>query len=213
LALEKQQEIETERLRITQDLHDDLGSSLARFRMRLELAMEKPGPLDKGLAQELRNFAKDASTKMREIIWYLNPETCSYQAFCDYLSFLVTDYLKGSEISIRLKIVDSSSAIVIGSTMKRLWVNMIKSLLSNVVQYSKASTVEFELREIDQQWVEMKLIDNGIGFDTSYSGARLDSTGLRSIQSRVASLNGEFRIESQMGKGSSVTIKMPISAP
>ena len=32
LALEKQQEIETERLRITQDLHDDLGSSLARFR-------------------------------------------------------------------------------------------------------------------------------------------------------------------------------------
>ena len=37
LALEKQQEIEKERLRITQDLHDDLGSSLARFRMRLDL--------------------------------------------------------------------------------------------------------------------------------------------------------------------------------
>ncbi len=213
LALEKQQEIEKERLRITQDLHDDLGSSLARFRMRLELAMEKPGPLDKGLAQELSNFAKDASTKMREIIWYLNPETCSYQAFCDYLSFLVTDYLKGSEVSVRLKITDSNAMIVIGSTMKRLWVNIIKNLLSNVVQYSKASAIEFELREINQEWVEIKLIDNGIGFDTSYSSARPDSTGLKSIQSRVTSLNGEFRIESLRGKGTSVTIKMPISDP
>ena len=150
---------------------------------------------------------------MREIIWYLNPETCTYHAFCDYLSFLVTDYLKGSEISVRLNIIDSATPIVIGSTMKRLWVNMIKSLLSNVVQHSKASAIEFELREFDQKWIEMKLIDNGIGFDTSYLSARPDSTGLRSIQSRVTSLNGAFKIESQRGKGSSVTIKMPITDP
>jgi signal transduction histidine kinase len=150
---------------------------------------------------------------MREIIWYLNPETCTYQAFCDYLSFLVTDYLKGSEISVRLKLNDSNATIVIGSTMKRLWVNMVKSLLSNVVQYSKASAIEFELREINQQWIEMKLIDNGIGFDTSDAITRPDSTGLRSIQSRVTSLNGEFEIESHRGEGASVTIKMPIRDP
>jgi signal transduction histidine kinase len=59
----------------------------------------------------------------------------------------------------------------------------------------------------------MKLIDNGIGFDTSDAITRPDSTGLRSIQSRVTSLNGEFEIESHRGEGASVTIKMPIRDP
>lgn len=208
---EKERGIQLERMRIAQHMHDDLGASLAKISLQVGMALEDPKRINLSLARDINGFTKDAAKKMREIIWYLNPESCAYNSFCDYVSSMVVDYFNGSNVEVNLKIQDSDSHFIIGYTFKRDWINILKSLMANVIQHSKATRVEFQFGKLDDNWIEARVKDNGIGFDPSEK-SRPDSTGLRSIQNRMRQRNGEVQIESKPGNGACVVIRIPFDS-
>lgn len=212
LILEKNREIEEERTRITQHMHDDIGSTLARLRMRLEMAKSFQAEPDPQLLSDLTSLAQESSKKMRQLIWCSRTDTCSFNDLADYLSNIITEFFQSTPINVQLNIKDSESDIQLGSSAKREWSLILQNLAANVLQHSKADKLQFNLREINGEWIEMMLIDNGIGLPPN-AMSKAGSTGLKSIQSRIESQDGQFEIESGSGSnnGVSVIIRMRIA--
>ena len=80
--------------------------------------------------------------------------------------------------------------------------------VNNIIKHSEASKVQFHLIRYNSS-VCLKIADNGIGFDPSV--LQKNSFGLQSIKERVESLAGSFNIVSELGKGSTIEIHLPLS--
>jgi signal transduction histidine kinase len=85
---------------------------------------------------------------------------------------------------------------------------ILQESLTNVIRHAKATHVIIELYQEDHRLV-MKITDNGIGIypETRKSA---NSFGLVGVEERIHALNGEFIITSAPGKGTTLTIYIPL---
>ena len=58
--------------------------------------------------------------------------------------------------------------------------------------------------------MDITIKDDGQGFDPHIALVKRDSSGLRGMRERTGLLDGNFRIESQSGKGTRISIKLPL---
>ncbi len=210
MAAQNNLAIQAERTRITQHIHDDLGSTLARLNMRLEMAKSFQAEPDLELLSDLTGLTQESSKKMRELIWCTKPESCTFNDLADFLSYLVTEFFKKTPVQVHINVQDSEIPLQLGSSAKRDWALMTQNLLSNVLQHSKATKIEFQLREIEGTRIKMNLSDNGVGMSPE-AFQKTGSTGLKSIQSRVEQQGGKFILNPKSpGGGVQVSIEIPI---
>jgi signal transduction histidine kinase len=84
-------------------------------------------------------------------------------------------------------------------------------LLVDIVKHSGASHVLVTV-ERDDHTISIKAKDNGKGFDAKGAGLATANRGfgLFSIRERLKAYNGSLHIESQKGKGTTVSIRLPV---
>ena len=86
---------------------------------------------------------------------------------------------------------------------------VIQEATTNVLRHSKAEKLEISLVK-SENVVDIKIHDNGIGFDTeSESTRKSTSLGLRGMEERVALIGGTFSIESSPDSGTIITASIP----
>jgi signal transduction histidine kinase len=79
--------------------------------------------------------------------------------------------------------------------------------LNNIVRHGLASEVEFRLAVVDNI-LEIAITDNGKGFDPSTARP---GSGLKNLSTRLTNHGGACHVESALGKGTKVTIRLPLS--
>jgi signal transduction histidine kinase len=84
-----------------------------------------------------------------------------------------------------------------------------QELLNNALKHGKASEVHVQLIE-HQKSVMLMVEDDGVGFEDNHS-MNENGFGLKNIETRVKTLNGCFFIDSHTGKGTSVTVEIPLN--
>jgi signal transduction histidine kinase len=86
----------------------------------------------------------------------------------------------------------------------------VRELLVNVVKHGKTSDAWVSVDELPG-WVELNVVDEGCGFDPAgqASGSGESGFGLFSIRERLPHLGGEFELESSLGRGTHVTLRVP----
>lgn len=72
----------------------------------------------------------------------------------------------------------------------------------NCIKHAKASKIDVELT-FDNQYFELKISDNGIGFDMKDPNFK-KGVGISSMQERAELLKGQIMIDTQMGKGTKI---------
>ena len=77
----------------------------------------------------------------------------------------------------------------------------------NINKYAQATQIEVFFKQ-NNEFIELKIQDNGQGFDVR---KKKKGIGLKNIQSRVTSLDGKVEIDSKIGIGTSLIIKIPKS--
>ena len=82
-----------------------------------------------------------------------------------------------------------------------------REVVSNVVRHAAAAKASLSLR-LEGDALHQVVRDDGVGFDRSAVGP--DAVGLRIIEQRVADLDGSVVVESQPGRGTTVTAKLPL---
>ena len=189
---------EQERKRIAEDLHDELGSSLAALKLRV---------LKTNLAdQEMKNILEvvdKASADTRSISHNLMPpefrETKLQQLLSAYYSQL------NNESDIHFTFLNSGENGRFSKDDELVIYRIIMEITQNIHKHSNASEATIQLIYFDTK-LEIMCEDNGRGFLTDTKVG----IGLKNIHSRVQYLNGKIRIDSSP-MGTTIMIEIPFS--
>lgn len=196
--------IEQERQRIAQDLHDGLGVLLSTIKMKISIENETEQSQSK--LKDIMGDIDIALEDMRGISRNLMPITLSKLGFNRAIEELIQNLrISNPNLDIELiKIVDNERLIEpVGVNLYRI----IQELLQNVLKHSNASELIIQLFCRDDVFVLM-VEDNGIGFDVD--NKKVVGIGLENVKYRTVSMQGQLSIDSFKGKGTTITVEIPL---
>lgn len=198
--------IENERQRLAADLHDSLGQSLLVMRNRLLLYLKKKEASDelKFYLASLANTTSEALTEVRAISHDLRPailDTFGLSASIRSLSEKVAD---ATNLNVCLEIRDDINHVI----QKDLQINVYRifqEAFNNIVKHAVAKRVKINV-SVENSMIELRITDDGIGFNPSIKSEGLGLTGIRE---RVNLMKGNIEIRSEHGKGTTLSIVIP----
>lgn len=206
---EHQHALEAERSRIARDLHDDLGSSLTEISV-LASTGQRPGLGETShpkLFNTIAGKARSLIAALDVIVWAVDPEDNSLQSLGDYLTGYTEEFFSHTNISCRFKVPVVFSEITLDGRVRHDLLLSVKESLNNIVRHSEATEVEFCMSVTNGE-LEIKIADNGKGFEGSGDGH-----GLKNLSARLQKLGGTCAVESCLGGGTTVKIRLPLAAP
>ena len=202
-------ELEQVRTRIATDLHDDIGSSLSQIAILSEIATRRVERSETRLAEPLADIAgiaREVVDSMSDIVWATDPER-------DYLKDLVyrmrrfaSDSLSPREIRFRFQCSGEQRDLHLSADVRRQIFLVFKEGVNNLVRHSVASEAHIDFRA-EHGWLNLKIADNGKGFD---AGAIHDGHGLRSMRERARRVNGILDVQSGAA-GTTVDLRVPLA--
>jgi signal transduction histidine kinase/ligand-binding sensor domain-containing protein len=207
LDLEQQNAVERERLRISKDMHDEIGASLTRISILSELAinLENDRTVERKYISQISDIAGGVVDEMSEIIWAMNPKNDTLDCFTAYFRRYASSYLETAGIEAVFRFPLEVPATFMSSEIRRNVFLTIKEALHNAVKHSQADKVSI-LLDFNNDILQLVIRDNGVGFDdlpTSHHG-----NGLVNMQKRIEDCNGQFAIHSSKGNGVSIEVKI-----
>lgn len=197
----------TERRRISQELHDRLGSILFTAKLyhnNIESKLKEIEQEHKEGYNKLTGLLDEAVVEVRRISHDLYTGSVANFGYAVALKQLVAALETGNKIMINHR-VDSSLSDQPVEIQHEIYA-ITQELLSNTLKHAAASEIQIDI-SIEKNIV-FEYRDNGKGFDTHKEN---EGIGIASIGNRVEKLNGVLRVESTPEKGSFYTISIPIS--
>ncbi len=211
-VLEQQAALQRERARIAKDIHDDLGANLTQIAFLGELANQDRG--EPGLVGErmvkISATARQAVKSLDEIVWAVNPRNDTLAHLLDYAGQFAVDYLRLIGIRCRLEFPEVMPVRELSTDLRHNLFLVIKEALHNIFKHAAATEVWVRVRANDAV-LEITIEDNGRGFAAAPDDALAD--GLRNMQQRMAEIGGGFAVESQPGRGTRITLRLPWPTP
>jgi signal transduction histidine kinase len=203
---ERARVLDEERLRIAQDLHDDLGSSLTEITMLGSMGLSESKDTRSDYISQMVKKARASVNALDAIVWAVNPCENTVQSLSDYLAAFADEFLNASGIACRIRMPVSFPAITLdGRTRHELFL-AAKEALNNAVRHGQPSEVELGVA-IEELGLTMTVTDNGVGFEPT--GGKLNH-GLGNMRDRLEKLGGRCQIDSALGRGTVVTLLLPL---
>jgi len=206
--LEQQKALYVERLRISKDVHDDLGSGLSKIALMAEMAqkkVEKNIPLSKDI-RHISAISLELVDNMRDLIWVLNPENTTLDQLVARIREYCVDYFEQIPLKITLHFPDNVPVLRITKESQRNIFLTVKEALNNSIKHANAYEIIVSLKICTDKF-SISISDDGKGFDISY--LKKGGNGLRNMKQRIESIGGVFNIQSS-SKGTLIDIVIPI---
>jgi signal transduction histidine kinase len=197
---------ETERRAISRELHDEVGQSLGALLVdigRLSTTLSGDHPEVKAQLDSLKSVAERTFQSVRNIALLLRP------SMLDDLGLAAALEWQGREVSRRSEIevsVESESVPEDLPDEHKIYIyRLVQEALNNAVRHSGARSAKVAVERLAKSIV-VRVSDDGRGFDPG----RTRGMGILGMEERVKRLGGTLRVESQPGKGTTVTAEFPI---
>ena len=207
--LERLNAIDKERLRISKDMHDEVGASLTRISILSQLASDQKNDTEKSrkLIVQINEIAGGVVDEMSQIIWAMNPKNDSLDSFASYFRQYASGYLESAEIDGTFVFPDTIPSTPMSSEMRRNVFLTTKEALHNTVKHASATHAEIRLDLAGNQLL-IKIKDNGKGFEIEKRVGT--GNGLLNMQKRIEELGGSYSILSEPGKGTEIVLSVRI---
>lgn len=214
-ALGRQRDMEvasarqTERLELVRDLHDGLGGTLTSAITQLQAPAGSP-PRPSVDAPDTLNLLKQISNDLRLIIdsaGQEGPDELSVR-LATLRRRLVTG-LEARDITTEWSMEDLRQLSLKGSRALNI-LRILQEAVTNIVKHSQARTAQVRLSVTNGQ-LELQVRDDGQGF-APQSHERGAGFGLTSMHQRAAQLGGQLHLEAEPGRGTLLTLTVPLTA-
>ncbi len=208
--LERERALAHERERIARDLHDDLGSSLARISLLsglLKADRDNPSQIE-GHAVKISQSADQTVRALEEIVWAVRPGSDSLQSLVEYIAHFANELFDGGGIRCRLDLPADLPSRPLPPEVRHNIFLVVKEALANVLKHAGAREVRISA-EATADALEIVVQDNGRGFDTKRQSR---GSGLGNMRRRVQGMGGTVTIESCPGQGTTVKLQLHFAA-
>lgn len=178
---------EKERKRVAEDIHDDLIGKLSA--LQIESQIKDPDSNSTKLIGECISTA-------RRISHDLSPPLLEFTSIHDLIEDLMEPWKKMTQINVHK---DIRNELDHSNDMKIHLIRILQEQMTNISKYAEATNVNLQIRQ-SENYFAIRISDNGKGFDLSEKKKGL---GLRNVETRVQYLRGAYKMNSEIGKGTS----------
>ncbi|HKC34632.1 MAG TPA: histidine kinase, partial [Chitinophagaceae bacterium] len=208
IKIEKEKEAENIRVRISRDIHDEVGATLSGVALFSEIAGQKMKQHNEKDAQvyldHITANSKEMVEKMSDLVWTINPQNDSFDRIISKLQSYAVNLCAGKGIRLHLDIDQALRSYYLPMQVRKNIYMLIKEAINNAVKYSEGKNIYLCVHnQGDLMTVEIR--DDGKGFDTNLN---YDGNGLNNIRARATDLDAKFSIDSQKGMGTSIRLQL-----
>jgi signal transduction histidine kinase len=202
---------EDERRRIAREMHDQFGEQLTALGRGIDLLKEACRDRPELCAQvdALQAVAQQLDRDVDHLVWELRPTALDDLGLRAALANYVQDWSKRVSISAELHtygLLDDRLTSDAETTLYRI----AQEALTNVAKHSRAENVDVIL-ERRSDHVLLIVEDDGVGFDLHRDGTGAQGFGLLGMHERAALVGATIQIESAVGKGTTVLVRMAVA--
>jgi ligand-binding sensor domain-containing protein/anti-sigma regulatory factor (Ser/Thr protein kinase) len=220
LRISKFIDLQEIRIKLYENLHDDLGSRLMAIVMMIDpMALKtKMGVLEGQNTEgsqtllDIRAIASNIVGNMRRLVWATDPKN---DELSNVMQQMNTDKeLLMPKVALIIHAEETIKQLKIDGNKRYQMLAVFNEALTNTHKYAEATCVTVKLKKDDNIFTVF-IEDNGKGFDTTKS--RTDSLmsggqGTRNMYNRAKRINGQITIASKLGVGTTITLAFPLTS-
>jgi len=199
---------ESERQRLSRQMHDGPAQALSNFILQTEIAMRLMDVDNAQAREELNNLKTSAMStfqKVRNFIFELRPMMLDDLGLSPTIKRYADTFKEQTGMEIAVTV--SGQERRLESYMEVMIFRALQELLGNAARHSQANVVKV-LIDMSENLVKVIVDDNGKGFNTD-TLKQGNSLGLNLIRDRVEMLGGTFELDSTIGKGTKIIFAIP----
>ncbi len=197
-----------EQNRIANEIHDGVSQHLFSIVYALHALGRKQAHLQDSEVQRqiqlIKKTANQAARELRASIYRISPQKRGEQVFVAGISSYLDCLAQLNGIKVSLEAEGSEEAL--SPALRKALYRIIREATSNSVRHGKCSSIKVILHMAPGK-VFLQVTDDGRGFNVN--DEIQNGLGLTNMQNLMTSFKGRFTIQSQPGKGTSVTCTVP----
>ncbi|MBL8218528.1 MAG: sensor histidine kinase, partial [Bryobacterales bacterium] len=206
LAILLQKGHEEERASMARRVHDEVGQTLTAAKMDIGMGIRKLDNPDiaRPTLQRAIGTLEQTLRTTRAIATELRPPILDQLGLATAVDWQLHEFQ--SRFAGTAKWEAELDEQHLSSEAKLALFRVLQEALTNIVRHAKAKNVEIRLERTGDE-VAMSVIDDGVGMNPTHAAHK--SLGLLGMRERVRAIGGELEIQSEVGKGATVTARVP----
>lgn len=204
---------EEERLRLAHELHDQTGQSLAAAMLELKGIEANVDESGRSRLRELRRQLDMMGKELHHIAWELRPPAIDELGLESVLTNYVSDW--GVKFGIETDFHCAGDLDDLNDEVRTTLYRVVQEALTNIAKHARGTSIASVVIDRSDATLQMTIEDNGKGFepavqiDPGYfrSGSGL---GLPGMRERLSFIGGELVIESSLGGGTAIFVRIPL---
>ncbi|MBP6672837.1 MAG: hypothetical protein KA247_06790, partial [Bacteroidetes bacterium] len=218
--------LEKIRVSIAADLHDDIGSVLARIANLADImvvysskkrtpASKKTGTTKKRIvkrslpeanAQTIADLSRELMEKMSDVVWSVNPDNDDPKKLTERLQTYCTEIAENHRLQVNFTADGVFERRSIDPQKTRAALLIVKESLTNILKHSRATKIDLSVQIMPKRW-SITIADDGVGFNEDEL-PRVN--GIYNMRSRAAACGGDVQVTSSSGNGTMIRLEIPL---
>jgi ligand-binding sensor domain-containing protein/two-component sensor histidine kinase len=201
-------EIESLRIEIAANLHDDVGARLTKVAMVTEFVERETTETDpvKPHIRTIFKTTREIIRAMDEIVWTINPKNDTLDNLANYIFQYAQEYFQNTGVRCRLDVPAHLPDSAISTEARHNLFMAVKEALSNVLKHAAATEVRIGLA-VSDPGMTISITDDGRGFQIAQ--ARPGGNGLKNMKQRLEQIGGKLVVETTPGGGTTIRMETP----
>jgi signal transduction histidine kinase len=202
-----QNKLLSERNRIAQEMHDDLGSTLSSTMMAITLLKENMQ--DATALETIDKNAQKLWNQINEVIWSLNTRNDTLKSLQNRIIRHAREFLSQANLSFESREFIEESNLAVSGYKRRKILLITKELLNNIVRHAQATAVVLEIKQ-NGPILSIRICDNGLGFDPHATASEeREHYGLQNIRNHIEEMGGTIAFNFETGSCITFTVDIP----
>ncbi len=209
----KDMAIVDERTRLARDMHDGVAQNLAYLLIQVDRCLNLVDE-DSKLEQQLEmigSLLQQNIDELRRNIFDLRPIEFEGKSLFEVLENFVLEF--GRRWNLQVSCQVRGQAANVPTEVESSLYRIVQEALSNARQHANCRQVTVDVSVKDDQWIVLRIEDDGQGFDAAelQSDVRGHGLGLVSMRERAESVDGRLSIESRPAAGTRIVAQLPLT--
>ncbi len=192
--LQKIKDLEAIRIRISSNLHDDVGTILSGLAMQSQMMALTAKTEQKASLLELSDMSHDAMERMRDTVWAIDSRKDKYENLIDRMRAFAEKNLNFKNIKHNFKIeIDNPKKFIDPEKRQNIYL-IFKEVITNICKHSDTKNVNMVFKQ-EKNEVFLMIQDNG----TIEKSLESDGLGINNMKTRAKKIGAKLEIKFENG--------------
>jgi PAS domain S-box-containing protein len=199
---------EVERQRIARELHDDISQRIALLKVEIDqIATRVDSEASRVRMSQLSAKVGEIAHDVHNLSYELHPSRLQAIGLVGAIQLLCRE--TSHQRNLRVAFTRGANPPTVDANVSLCLYRIVQEALHNIVRHSQASEAQVSIT-CDENDLTLQIADCGVGFDPRHVPDA--GLGLHSMRERVALLNGQLMIDSAQGRGTQITVRIPLGS-